>query len=435
MKRWTGLLSALVLALAPFGARAQNTDGFHGFLVFPVVVDSASFTQSFAFRSTSISPVMVPTFYPADGGAPIPCPAFGVTSLAGNATAASLRTLCPAIPPGSTFGMLTIVPLESGPSPGNPQLVSGFSRVSNPAGAGFNVEAYPFHAFTSAYASVTGLVRRAASPAGPAMQTNCFVGMMPSVSGSTAATKAWVALGDQAGNALGSPIEISLAPGKLVRLLDVFASVGAPAGDHANAVMRMGPAMPIAHGDTALLGFCTVQDNTSFNADFRMAKAEFLSTCLLECDWQGPMDQTALRETLDGAELPLPGQAARSFVLPAGEFQNTHAYYFHHPDTIDCSLRAPLFHEPLAGTAGVEMRLLDEQGNTIAGGNGTVWFGGLQLGDKMTRGRGANARYFLQVERSGDNAGSAVAYEIYCVSGSGHTPGDLVRHQVALDQF
>jgi hypothetical protein len=434
MKGMLQVLVSLALAMGAGGTRAQNADGFHSFLVFPVVVDSASFTQAFWFRSISISPVLVPTFYPAGGGAPIACPSFG-TSVAGNASAPSLRSLCPDIPAGSVFGLLTVVPESAGPAAGNPQLVAGFSRVSNPAGAGFNVEAYPWHAFSTGYASVSGLVRRAASPSGPALQTNCFIGMMPSVAGSTKPSKAWVGLGNAQGAAIGSLVEVDLVPGKLVRLLDVFAAVGAPAGDHANASLRMGPVLPDGYGDTGLLGFCTVQDNTSFNADFRIAKTEFPASCLYACNWDGPMDETALRSTLDAAELPLPGQAARSFVLPAGEFQNTHAYYFHHPDTIDCTLRAPLFHEPLPGNAGVEMRLLDEVGTTIAGGNGVVWLGGLQLGDKMTRGRGANARYFLQVERSGDNAGAAVAYEIGCDSGSGHTPGDLVRYQVPLDQF
>ena len=434
MKLSWKLVALLVLALAAGNTRAQNTDGFHSFLIFPVVVDSASFTQAFWFRSTSISPVLVPTFYPAGGGAPIPCPSFG-TSNSGDASSPSLRSLCPDIPAGSVFGMLTVVPLFAGPTAFNPQLVSGFSRVSNPAGAGFNVEAYPWHAFSSGYASVAGLARRAASPSGPALQTNCFVGMMPSVSSSTKPAKAWVGLGNPQGTTIGGLVQVDLVPGKLVRLLDVFAAVGAPAGDYANASLRMGPVLPDGYGDTGLLGFCTVQDNTSFNADFRIAKTEFAASCLYQCNWDGPMDETALRSTLDAAELPLPGQAARSFVLPAGEFQNTHVYYFHHPDTIDCTLRAPNFHEPLPGTAGVEMRLLDEQGNMIAGGNGVVWLGGLQLGDKMARGNGANARYFLQVERSGDNAGAPVAYEIGCDSGSGHTPGDLVRYQVPLDQF
>ena len=425
--------AAVLLALACPLTSAQSTDGFHTLLVFPVVVDSTSFTQSFWFKSLAGQrATIVPTFYPSAGGAPVPCPSFSATSA--SASVPSLRALCPGLAAGSQFGMLTVaVQWANQPVGYNPR-VSGFSRVSNMAGAGFGVEAYPLQTFTTAFASVTGLQRRAASVAGPALQTNCFLGMLPSTADSTKGTTVHLSLRAAGDAPLGNQGLLDLVPGRLERILDVFAGAGAPAGDYENASILVRPDKPYDAGDTGLLAFCTVQDNTSFNADLRMAKSEGGST-YLKGDWEGLADQLASRRTYDSADLALPGQPARKFVLPAGSFQNTHAYYFRHPDIVGCILMNSALFEPFGYYDGVEMRLLDEEGNVIAGGDGVVGFRDLQSGDKLARGRGSNARYFLQVERSGDLSDQEIAYAIICESGSGHTPGDLVRYQVPLDQF
>ena len=47
-------------------ACAQSTDGYHGIQVFPVVVDTASFSQHFDFRARQEGNATVEaTFYPA----------------------------------------------------------------------------------------------------------------------------------------------------------------------------------------------------------------------------------------------------------------------------------------------------------------------------------------------------------------------------------
>ena len=52
---------------------------------------------------------------------------------------------------------------------------AGFSRVSNPQGNGFTVEAFAASEFTSADGVINGLRRSAATPSAPAFQTNCFL--------------------------------------------------------------------------------------------------------------------------------------------------------------------------------------------------------------------------------------------------------------------
>jgi hypothetical protein len=65
---------------------------------------------------------------------------------------------------------------------------------------------------------------------------------------------------NSAGVQIGSGQQ-TLVPGKIVRLLDIFAAVGLPTGDYDNAMLKVvenGPDEP------GVIAFCTVQDNTSF---------------------------------------------------------------------------------------------------------------------------------------------------------------------------
>ena len=71
----------------------------------------------------------------------------------------------------SQFGYLYTYEINSANLP-----YAGFSRVSNFAGNGFSVEAFPAHTFTSAYSRVMGIRRLVAAGGAPPYQTNCFVG-------------------------------------------------------------------------------------------------------------------------------------------------------------------------------------------------------------------------------------------------------------------
>ena len=51
-------------------AYAQSTDGFHSIQIFPVVVDSSTFTQRFYFANANDQDMTVQvSFYPGDGTA------------------------------------------------------------------------------------------------------------------------------------------------------------------------------------------------------------------------------------------------------------------------------------------------------------------------------------------------------------------------------
>jgi hypothetical protein len=416
--RTPGAAALLALAMATPGAQAQSTDGYHAYQVFPLVVDTASFTQRFDLQGADPwgYDSVEPTFYPAQGTAqatPVGCPSFTPPS-DGEMRFASLRDLCPGLPPGSMFGTLV---LRSG------MLFSGTSRVSNPAGAGFIVEAFPAHTFTSAQTSVTGLRRLTAVAGQPAFQTNCFVGNLGAEApGSTSTATVLLTLHDAGGTALGST-NVSVAPGQIVRLLDVFAAAHVAPGNVDDATASF-----VVQDDTGagLLSFCTVQDNTSYGADFRIGKQQYA----LNDGVGGPRDRTASRFTRIYTEEPIDAETAGAeLAIPPGASRNIHLFYFRHPDRIGCAL-VNSAGGVIPASHGLEMRLRvhDPDGwSVVAGGNDVQLFPNVYLGDKPHHGDGANTTYQLEVESSGINEGVARPYGVWCYSGSGHTRGELLR--------
>ena len=220
---------------------------------------------------------------------------------------------------------------------------------------------------------------------------------------------------------------VDLLPGQLVRLLDVFAAAGAPAGDYDNV-----NAVFIADGGLAatnrpgLMTFCTVQDNTSFGADFRIGKTSYGTFGI------GSNDSTTAREIV--AEKDLLG---RNFEIDAGVSANTHLVYFRHPDTVKCELLQQGSPWPrLTPTAGLEIRVLNRKGAVIGGGSDAVSTGPMYLGDKSDTPGAYNSDYTIEVESNEQNMGVVRPYALYCASGSGNTAGyELLRYKEPIDRF
>ena len=419
-------LAPLLLLLAATAA-AQTTDGFHASQVFPVVVDNLSFVSRFAFRNPNPTPVTISaTYYPAQTVVPatvMACPSF-VVNPGADRIFTSLRELCPGLDPSTQFGMLYTISVGGSPA----AVYSAYSRVSNPLGNGFTVEGFAPNEFTSATSSVAGLRRLANAPGiNPETQSNCFVGNLPELApnGVAPVTPFTVTLYDSAGAQLGSTVVFNLAPGKIARLSDVFAAVGAPPGNYDGAraeFFESGPEEP------GMVAFCTVQDNTSFGADFRIAKQEVPDGSI----GFGAQDGHAQRVTNASEDV-----LGRPFELAVGSANssNTHVMAFKHPDWIQCRL-LDLFGAEAPPSYGLEMRLVSENGLVvIAGGTGVVAFGRTYLGDKTDRNQGANTRYLLQVEANGSNTGSSRAYSLRCESGSGHSEGEVVAYKEAINRF
>ena len=410
---------------------AQTTDALHTIQVFPVVVDTASFTQRFTFRNPNGTTLTVsPTYFPGVGTAQasaITCPSFNVSANR-SVTFSSLRAMCPALAAGSNFGFLYTYETNPTNMP-----YAAFSRVANPQGNGFSVEAFSAQTFTSADSVVSGVRRLAASGGAPAFQTNCFVANMNDYTppgGTPPTTTVIVRVYNSAGTQLGSSTNFAMVPGKLNRLLDVFDVVGAPAGDYDNATVTFEES---GTGEPGYMAFCTVQDNTSFGADFRIAKQELGYSDIDPGFHRGPQDDSAMRDTELSTDVAIPGSTTRTFSIPASVVNNAHVMYFRHPDWVSCEIINPTTGVRALGAYGLEMRL-SRNGTVIAGGDELQAFGEIYLGDKTDVGNGVNTRYVIEVESTATNAGSVRPYRIHCTSGSGHTGGEILIYN-GSDKF
>ena len=226
--------------------------------------------------------------------------------------------------------------------------------------------------------------------------------------------------------------DLNLAPGAYVRLLDIFTAAGAAAGDYNDAQLKIEELnLDTSLGEPGLISFCTVQDNTSFGADFRIAKQELGAGGLsFPGDVIGAQDNHVARETLVTAD-----GVGRNFEIGTGASANTHVIYFRHPDYVQCEVIDPNTGNRALAPYGLEMRMLDQDGLVIAGGDNVTGWSDVYLGDKTDRNSGANTRYTIEVEDSQTNTGSVRAYKLHCQSGSGHTLGDIIRYKEAIGRF
>ena len=420
---------ALGLGLAAGAAHAQSTDGYHSIQVFPAVAHTGSFTQRFSFHNPDLANdvTVSPKYFPSNGTTQAPnridCPDF-VIPKGKTYTFTTLLQMCPslstALATGPQFGFLYTSSTGSRP-------YAAFSRAANPQGNGFTVEAFPASTFTSADSFVNGIRRAAATGSTPAYQTNCFMANLNEVTPAGTATTIHYTIYNSSSTQIGFG-DVALSPGQHVRLSDIFAVGGAPAGDYNDASIRFEELNP--NEEPSLMTFCTVQENTTLGADFRIAKQELGAGGLsYPGDIIGSQDNHVARETLVSAD-----GVGRQFEIGTGNSSNTHVLYFRHPDYMQCEL-VDTNNVRLLATYGLEMRMLDQDGLVLAGGPGQTGWSDYYLGDKNDRNGGSNTRYTIEVESNGQNTGSVRSYKLHCRSGSGHTLGDIVRYKESVNRF
>ena len=420
---------ALGLGLVAGAASAQSTDGYHSIQVFPAVAHTASFTQRFSFHNPdSVNDVTVtPKYFPSNGTTQAPnridCPPFLIPK-GKTVTYLTLLSMCPslstALASGPQFGFLYTSSASSRP-------YAGFSRAATPQGNGFTVEAFPASTFTSADSFVNGIRRAAATPSSPAYQTNCFMANLNEVTPAGTVTPIHYTIYNSSSAVIGFG-DVSLSPGQHVRLSDIFTVGGAPPGDYFDASIRFEELN--INEEPSLMTFCTTQENTSLGADFRIAKQERGAGGLgFPGDVVGSQDNHVLRETRVSAD-----GVGRQFEIGTGASANTHVLYFRHPDYMQCELLDTNNARHVAGY-GLEMRLLDQDGQVLVGGAGVTGWSDFYLGDKNDRNGGSNTRYTIEVESNGQNTGAVRAYKLHCQSGSGHSLGDIIRYKEAVNRF
>ena len=254
--QWAGALAACSL-LAAGAAVAQTTFGSSPTIVFPVMASTSTFVGQATLYNPGSSSITVHLNYfdSSSTATPGAKPCTDATIPANSSVQFSLATQC-TLGGGSHFGVLVATDSL------NTNQFYGYSRTQNFAGAGFSIEGFPVTNFSTVTSNSTGLIRQAASPT---YQTNCFAGSLADPVSFN------LKLFDGAtGAQIGSTISGSLNAFDQIRYLDVFTAAGAPVGDYSNVRAEFSNA---GVGNQVLIGFCTVQDNVSFGADFRIAKS------------------------------------------------------------------------------------------------------------------------------------------------------------------
>jgi hypothetical protein len=317
----------------------------------------------------------------------VTCP--NITVGATTTTQFSLAGLCPSLV-GSAFGRLMIAENDTSNKP-----FSVYERVNAAGGDGFSVEGFPIGELATGGANVVswinGLKRQAAAPG---YQTNCFMASLAEATTITYGLRT-------ANNAvLGTDKTLVLAANQYLRILDIFANVGASAGDYSNVRATFK-----SNNSASYLAFCTVQNNTTFDADFRIAKVDDPSPTTAD---QSRQFLSTIAVTA-GATKDLAGNVLPTVHYPG--VQHNWAFYARHPDRISCALSA------VTPSGEGEVQLVDPSGTPVAGGACLTSFSEVNLGEKSTRNSGVNGRW--QVKVGGCNGVDITAYTLMCSSGNG----------------
>ena len=260
--RSAAVAAAVGFVVTATPAAAQTAFGSSKTIVFPVLANTQTFTSTVTLYNPNGSAVTVGLdFFDANNtGAPGPKPCSDVLVPANGSVAFTLQSQC-TLDATSHFG-----PLVASDTAGTSQIF-GYSRTENAASAGFSIEGFPSENFATDTTNVTGLVG-STNPA-PVHQSNCFV-----TSQADPITYDMKLFDGTSGAQIGSTVSGSLNAFEQIRYLDVFSAspngVGAAPGDYSNVRAEF---TRTSAGTQQMVAFCTVQDNATFGADFRIAKA------------------------------------------------------------------------------------------------------------------------------------------------------------------
>jgi hypothetical protein len=377
-----GLLAAACLAFSGV-ASAQSPNGFASIIHVPVVVSTGTFQTTLFIHNPGGSVSVNAKYYgatgTADAGTVLNC---GNINVAGGRTESfNIASLCN-FSGASNFGTLRLVESDNQ----DPHPIAAYTRVQSFTGNGFSIEGFPLAEFSNAVGKsvVLGLRRDAAAPG---YGSNCFASSI----GDPVVVS--MSLFDGANTQLGTPYTFTLAANETQRVLDVFTAVGALDGDFANVRAEFSLALGNV-GNPSFSAFCTVQNNTSFDADFRIAKTV------------APDDQSHLyfvTQTDNGLGGP--------FVIPAGK-KAVYAVFLKHPDYFECQITGD-------GADKSEIQIKNPAGVVVAGGDNVKTINKFYLGDKLSAGNGANSVWFVEMGTK-DGLGDDKS-RLNCKSGAGMT--------------
>ena len=357
------------------GSQALGLDGTGSIMVIPIAAATATFTSTIYIRNPNSGTLNLQVQYIGGDGSASPglraCTPVSV--LPGRSVSLSLIGLCP-LNPGSNFGLVQLTDISAGEI----RSFHAYVRVENPDSIGFGVESFALGGFDGSPGEVIGL------RSGPIGRTTFTTGCFVATRGEPTSYEFRLFNGTT-GLQIGQTLSGNLGTNQLVRLLDVFSLVQAPAGsyDNVNAVITSG-------GSAILISYCNVQENTRLSADFRIAKRV------------SPYDIGRARAIF---------HAGDAFTVSDSKFKNVHLMYLRHPDFYSCRLEG-------ANTASLELAVRNPNGTIASGGTGIADTGIQYTGEKGTVASGFNAGWIILVQTR-DGVSGPLSYGLYCQTGSG----------------
>jgi hypothetical protein len=395
-----------VLSLLPGSALALATDGASSSIVFPLVAKTSSFETEVFVQNPNAQAISIDVLYYEANNLPSPglksctflsLPAFSTTSF-------TLGAQCTSLGAGSHFGLLVLRDRAAQKI----NVFYAYSRVQHVSTRqGFSVEGFPENVFSGREGWVVGAKRIAASvpptQAQPGYQTNCFVASL----GEGFSYRIRLHLATDNTEIASIPDAAlpaaTLGPYQIVRYLDVFEQAGLPPGDLANIVVSFNNTDP-AGTEPAVIGYCTLQDNLSLGADFRIAKSiDAFNNTQRKLRCRGVSDAACTTLTVPA-----------TFEIPNAGTKLVFSMFLNHPDFLRCDIVGP-------SAAQLEMRLHGPDGAVVAGGNDlSTFYYATGPRNSVAGTNGTQAFWSLDVSpREGTPPAFPAGFGLKCQSGSG----------------
>ena len=391
------LVAACLLPYAAL-ASAVTSAGAGSTIVIPVVASTGSFVSEISvfypgpFSGSATSMTINIFYYDANG---LASPGLKTCSPlpinVGETKSFLLSTQC-TLGAGAHFGLLVLQDAATQKL----NYFFAFNRTESiGAHEGFSIEGFPIGNFSGQTANVSGLKRIAAAPG---FQSNCFVASLGE------SVDYQIDVRDSTGAALGIPIIDTLGPWQEVRYLDIFGinGVNAPAGDYTNARARF--TVNNTPNRPALIGFCTVQENQNFGADFRIAKSRDAS------------DNGQRRVDCRNGNADCTDVGASPFQITDVTKKDAFRLLIRPPDFVKCTILG-------AQASSLELALLPlgtfaPGGTVLAGGTGQQSFY-YDTGARSTSNAGVDEFFNLEIQTIAAAPPGTYNYSVRCDSGNG----------------
>ncbi|HSC98867.1 MAG TPA: hypothetical protein VLI21_08190 [Casimicrobiaceae bacterium] len=405
MQSARSILATILVGASISAVYAQTTAGAGSALVIPLVAHTASFSTEVTVRNPNVTgPIAVNVhFYEAlNSGTPGARTCATVNIPANESKQFLLGDQCAPFAAGGHFGMLVLEDAAAEQT----NLFFAYSRTQTPGFIGFSVEGLPVGAFSGAPADSLGLKSQAAAPG---FTSNCFVGAL-----SEAVSYQLLLRDDSTKAFLGDPLTGTLQPYEMLRYLDVFGPSNANApGDHSNVRANF----TVTSGGQALVGFCTLQENSQLSADFRLAKS-------IDAMNNGQKRLACIGQDNCGIANGISATQPETITVAEGNLRRVYSMIITHPDVVRCDLVAAP-----ADLANLQMRLrvpgdpfasavfTPDVGYDGGGAGETSFF--IYTGGRNAINLGTATRWFVDVETRTGTTLTDIKFGITCSSGNG----------------